>query len=322
MQAGFGILSAMGRKGHLFRYAVFAAIPIVGMVLSAITSPSQKRTRVQWPAMGTVAAVTFRGGAPDQCDSVREKVQKTWSMLENRLSAWKDDSELSILAPSFVAEGPLALPKVPADVRPCYSFAFDLKRQSGGAFDPVIGAALRKAGFTRASNLDLGAVAKGFAVDRAWETLDGGDMLLDLGGNLRARGGKWHTGVRNPFSPGAFAAKFDLADGEAVATSGNYERFVERDGIRYSHILDARTGKPTTGIAGVTVVSASAMLADGLSTTLFILGPKDGLEFLKRHYPGTAALWIPDTPSRPEIAATIQMASRLQNPAFPVTVLR
>ena len=81
---------------------------------------------------------------------------------------------------------------------------------------------------------------------------------------------------------------------EAVATSGNYERFVERDGKRLSHILDARTGEPVSGTAGVTVVAASALLADGLSTTLFILGPTNGLAFLKRHYPGTAALWLPE----------------------------
>ena len=181
---------------------------------------------------------------------------------------------------------------------------------------------MRKVGFTRRSPMDLGAVAKGFAVDRAWEALGGKiDLLLDLGGNLRAFGGNWRTGVRNPFEQDKLAAAFDLRPGEAVATSGNYERFVERDGVRYSHILDARTGKPTTGIAGVTVVAASAMLADGLSTTLFVLGPEAGMEFLERHYPGTAALWIPDTPDQPKIIATLQMAARLVEPAFPVTVL-
>ncbi len=311
----------MGKRRSLLKYVVFMGILLAAAALSVLTTPSGKRTRLQWPAMGTIAAITFRGGAPEAQDAVREQVRKTWSALERRLSAWTDDSELAHLAPALAAEGEAALAKVPPDVRACYSFAFDLKRQSGGAFDPVIGDAMRKAGFTRRTAVDLGAVAKGFAVDRAWEALPAGDMLLDLGGNLRARGGKWHTGVRNPFADGSLATEFDLADGEAVATSGNYERFVERDGVRYSHILDARTGTPTTGIAGVTVIAASAMLADGLSTTLFILGPKDGMEFLKRHYPGTAALWLPDTPEKPQIVATVQMAMRLQKPIFPVTVL-
>lgn len=312
----------MRRRHSLLRYVVFAGIVFAGIGLSLLTAPSQRRVRVNWPAMGTVAAITFREGAPETHDAIRDTVQKMWQTLENRLSAWNADSELSRLAPTLAVQGADALPQVPPDVRPCYAFAFDLKRQSGGAFDPVIGEALRRTGFTRVSNVDLGAVAKGFAVDRAWEALDSGDLLLDLGGNLRARGGTWHTGVRDPFTPDAMAATFDLADGEAVATSGNYERFVERDGKHLSHILDARTGEPVSGTAGVTVVAASALLADGLSTTLFILGPTNGLAFLKRHYPGTAALWLPDTPERPAILATVPMAARLQNPAFPVTVLR
>ena len=312
----------MQRTRFPFRYAVFAGIVLAAVALSLLTTPSQKRTRVQWPSMGTVAAITFRGGSPEERDAARQSVQKTWATLEERLSAWREDSELCVLAPRFVADGEKALSLAPADVRPCYSFAFDLKRQSGGAFDPIIGEAMRKVGFTRRSPVDLGAVAKGFAVDRSWEKLGGKlDLLLDLGGNLRAFGGSWRTGVRNPFDQDKLAAAFDLRPGEAVATSGNYERFVERDGVRYSHILDARTGKPTTGIAGVTVLAASAMLADGLSTTLFVLGPDAGMEFLERHYPGAAALWIPDTPGQPKILATVQMATRLINPAFPVKTL-
>ena len=220
----------MRRRHSLLRYVIFAGIVFAGIGLSLLTAPSQLRVRVNWPAMGTVAAITFRGGTPEAHDAIRDNVQKTWQTLENRLSAWNADSELARLAPALAAQGADALPQVPPDVRPCYAFAFDLKRQSGGAFDPVIGEALRRTGFTRVSNVDLGAVAKGFAVDRAWEALDSGDLLLDLGGNLRARGGTWHTGVRDPFTPDAMAATFDLADGEAVATSGNYERFVERAG--------------------------------------------------------------------------------------------
>ncbi len=129
--------------------------------------------------------------------------------------------------------------------------------------------------------------------------------------------------MRNPFaavdqSLPAHAAVIVLTNGEAVATSGNYERFVERDGIRISHILDGRTGEPVSGIAGVTVLADSAMMADGLSTTLFVLGPKDGAEFLAKHYPGTAALWIPDFPANPHVIATPSMAKRLVDPSFPV----
>ena len=109
-----------------------------------------------------------------------------------------------------------------------------------------------------------------------------------------------------------------LTNGEAVATSGNYERFVERDGVRYSHILDGRTGEPVTGIAGVTVIAPSATLADGLSTTMFVLGPEEGMRFLGQWHPDIAALWIPDTPDAPEILASPVMSARLSDAGFTV----
>ena len=150
---------------------------------------------------------------------------------------------------------------------------------------------------------------------------------MDLGGNLRVVRGDWRTGVRNPFGDGP-AAVITLTDGESVATSGNYERFIERDGKRYSHILNGRTGEPVTGIAGVTVVTPAALgatLADGLSTTLFVLGPEAGMRFLREQaeaYGAAQALWMPDTPAHPEILATPEMAARLADAVFPVRVLR
>jgi len=167
--------------------------------------------------------------------------------------------------------------------------------------------------------LDLGAIAKGYAVDIAYEKLTHAgytNILIDLGGNLRAMGeaapgrGGWRTGIRNPFAEEICIAQFLLTNGEAVATSGNYERFVEINGIRYAHIMDARTGKPVRGMAGVTVIAPSAMLADALSTTLFVLGAEKGRELLKR-YPNCEAIWIPDTPEQVTLICTPLIAKRL-----------
>ncbi len=101
-----------------------------------------------------------------------------------------------------------------------------------------------------------------------------------------------------------------MRDGEAVATSGNYERFVEIDGLRYAHIMDGRTGQPVTGMAGVTVIAPDAATADALSTALFILGPQRGAALLRTR-PGCEALWIPDTPERLTVLATPGFAARL-----------
>jgi thiamine biosynthesis lipoprotein len=135
------------------------------------------------------------------------------------------------------------------------------------------------------ARLDLGGVAKGFGIDRAFEAIraagcDG--VLVDVGGDVRvdgvdARGEAWKITVRNPFGPKPLAA-FGLAAG-SVCTSGDYERFVEIDGVRHSHIIDPRTGRPAGSVPSVTVVATDAMTADAWATALGVLGA-EGLDRL------------------------------------------
>ena len=320
------------RTQRLIAYILIAALAAgVPVMLALRGGAAPAPRRVEWPVMGTVAGLTFRGGDAAAQDAVRESVQRTYTRLEGLLSAWNPDSELCRLAR---ADGTNAFDRASPETRPCYRAALDLAAASGNAFNPRVGARMRELGFSHEQHFcdfDLGAIAKGFAVDAACRALPPdipcSGLLVDLGGNLRAVRGTWRTGIRNPFGDG-YAAVVTLAEGESVATSGNYERFVERDGVRYSHILDGRTGTPVTGIAGVTVVTPAALgatLADGLSTTLFVLGPKDGARFLREHaraYGAAQALWIPDTPANPEILATPEMAARLADAAFPVRAVR
>jgi thiamine biosynthesis lipoprotein len=167
--------------------------------------------------------------------------------------------------------------------------------------------------------LDFGAIAKGYAVDQVWQTARErglSNALIDLGGNLRAMGeakpgrGGWLTGVRDPFTDSRLIARVLLYDGEAIATSGNYERFVEINGQRCAHIIDGRTAMPVTGMAGVTVVAPDAATADALSTALFILSIEKGKALLKEHYPDALALWIPDAQPL-QIITTDKMEQRL-----------
>lgn len=311
------------KKGILQFLAGLGLLLLVAFL--AGTSPEkQRRTRREWTVMGTVAGLSFRGERQPDVEAACHLVRTRYERLELLLSAWNPDSELSRLSREG---GTNWIARVSPEVAGCYRAALLFAEQSGNAFNPQVGAKLRELGAgdgRHYADFDLGAIAKGFAVDAAWDAVmrafGASDMLIDLGGNLRVVGGKWRTGVRNPFGEG-YAATVVLTNGEAVATSGNYERFMERDGVRYSHILDGRTGKPTTGIAGVTVVAPSAMLADGLSTTLFVLGPEEGGRFLQKWHPGIPALWIPDTPAKPMIFATPAMAARLAEAAYPVTTI-
>lgn len=129
--------------------------------------------------------------------------------------------------------------------------------------------------------IDLGGIAKGYGVDEAAEILRRArvtDALVDLSGNMIALGSApgregWTVGIRDPSYQQPYLARLLLRD-EAVATSGDYEQFVDAGGIRYGHILDPRTGSSARGLASVTVVTDQAMAADAWSTALFVLGPE------------------------------------------------
>jgi thiamine biosynthesis lipoprotein len=128
--------------------------------------------------------------------------------------------------------------------------------------------------------IDLGGIAKGYGVDaaaHALATAGVADALVDISGNMLAMGhppgrDAWAIGVRDPRDVDPYVATLKLT-GMAVATSGAYEQFVTKDGERYGHILDPRTGWPSEGVISVTVVAEAAMDADAWGTALFALGP-------------------------------------------------
>jgi len=136
--------------------------------------------------------------------------------------------------------------------------------------------------------IDLGAIAKGYAVDKARETLSSyniEDALVNIGGNIFAMGKpldkeSWQIGIRHPRSKKDIIRTLKL-NNRAVSTSGDYERFFMLDGKRFSHIIDPHNGRPSEGVMSVTIVCDSAKKADFLSTAVFVMGQKDGVEFIK-----------------------------------------
>jgi thiamine biosynthesis lipoprotein len=151
--------------------------------------------------------------------------------------------------------------------------------------------------------LDFGALAKGYALDRALAAMRAAGAasgLADLGGNVAVFGPApegaetgWRLGVRHPRARGRLMGTVDVTQG-SVATSGDYEQMFEASGVRYSHLMDPRTGRPVQGVVAVTVAATDGMTADALSTTLFVLGPEAGRELLRRHAPEASALWVRD----------------------------
>jgi thiamine biosynthesis lipoprotein len=203
-------------------------------------------------------------------------------------------------------------------------FAVTVAYESNGAFDPTVGPVLVAAGFDREHrtgrraptslvddladyhdiivnehektlmlakpmSVDLGAVAKGLAVDLAARSLlDDGfhDFVIDAGGDLylaghNANGEPWSIGIRHPRASGEIIETLRLTD-VAVCTSGDYERMAPNDGDVAHHIVDPRTDHSVADVASVTVIAPSALAADALSTAAFVLGPVDGIAFLQK----------------------------------------
>lgn len=148
--------------------------------------------------------------------------------------------------------------------------------------------------------IGFGATGKGYAADK------GRNLMQQMGvkaGIVNASGDmavwsddipqkKWRIGINNPFKNNDITEVVTLCNG-AITTSGDYEKFAEIASVRYSHIMNPKTGMPATGLTSVTVIGPSAETANGFSTSLMVLGRKEGLRLLKKH-PEYACLMITD----------------------------
>ena len=272
---------------------VCSAIAVAVALGSAVGCERQRVERVEWTVMDTVAAVQWKTGPSVDSKRLVATAKGVFEKIETLLNAFEPTSELSRLAKLGDAE---VLAKCDPLVRPCYEAAFRLRDETGGVFNPR---------WRGPDTLDLGAIAKGYAVDLAAAELakicGSTEVLIDLGGNLKVVTGTWMTGVADPVEASQTSQTsppqknpqtsqtpqtFELASHMACATSAQY--------FRGAHIKDGRDGSDVTGtIVSVTVVDpASAMMADGLSTVMFLLGREKGEVFLKDRHPAARAIWI------------------------------
>ena len=284
--------------------------------------------------MGTLATVTVGSAYADRIGPITKQIHETFNQLERELSSYRPDSTISLLSRK-AGVAPVA---VSEDTYRVLSLSQHVGTLSGGVFDITVAPLVSLWGFNGAPEpaalpseeairedlklvdyrrlvlregtaflpvkgmaVDVGGIAKGYAVDRAYYyCLRTGvrDFLIDFSGNIRASGRPewgedWEIGVRDPFDRSRLIGKVALPSGMALATSGNYERFVNIAGERFSHIIDPRTGYPVRGTASVTVLCADATTADGLSTSFFVVGLKGARELLEK-VPSVELLIVPD----------------------------
>lgn len=257
--------------------------------------------------MGTLVTIDVaRSGA----DAAMERAFGWFHQIEACCTRFDERSELMQLTARIGAPVPVS-----AILFESVRFAWMVAQETGGAFDPTVGQRMERRGFDKEHRtgkvihtaippddevsyrdlrldperrtitllrpliLDLGAVAKGLAVDTAARELQPfADFSIDAGGDLylggcNPQGEPWRVGIRHPRRDNELIDSLRVSN-QAVCTSGDYERG--------RHILDPRSKAPADSVASATVVAPGAMLADALSTAVFILGAAEGIALLER----------------------------------------
>ena len=262
--------------------------------------------------LGTLVTVKLYGDA----ETVRLPVERAYAELDrvdSLMSRYRDDGALRRLEQT-AQKGV----QTPAELAAVLARSQRFAALTGGAFDCTVGALSRLWNFPDAlappdsaavdsalalvgyeglqvegeivrigrpgTRLDLGAAAKGYAVDRMVAVFEEAGIvggLIDAGGDIRYWGAKpdgrpWVFGVQHPRDPTRYIEVDDLGLA-AIATSGDYQQYFEWEGARYHHLLDPRTGYPARACASATVWAGTALDADILSTAVFVLGPERGL---------------------------------------------
>lgn len=292
---------------------ILCAVIVFGIVSYDFISgrSSCKKTSV---AMGTVVTFNLYGfGAKNDLDKIETEING----LENSVLSWRkkgsDVYRINESAGSSVSVSP--------DTAKIIGQCIDISDDCGGVFDITIGnvtklwdfggnnqrlpsddeikTALGSVGYKNVSisgnavrinkgqSLDLGAVGKGFACDKIKDLLAKGrtkSAVVSVGGSLLIYGNRtFPIGIVNPDNDKQSMGTLKLRD-TCVSTSGNYEKYFEKDGKRYHHILNATTGYPATSeFKSVTVVCSSGLLSDALSTVCYIAGYRKSVDILKEY---------------------------------------
>lgn len=294
-------------------FASLLAALSIALLAACSQAPEEQVYKTQFLTLGTLVDVSIRGVDDARGAEAVRLIEAALDEVHHRWHAW-EPSELTRINAALAAGETVT---VDADAAAVLREAAQLARDSGHLFNPAIGRLVALWGFhgdgapagpppsaadierllaaaptmdalefdgprIRSDNpavqIDLGAFAKGYAIDRAIAALRASGIehaIVNAGGDLRAIGSHgerpWRIGIRHPIERGIIASIETRGD-ESVFTSGNYERFFEYEGRRYHHIIDPRTGQPAPDALSVTVIHDTAAVADAATTALFVAG--------------------------------------------------
>ena len=317
---------------HAVQWSIAASLVLM---LASCKDHTAQPYSLAGPTMGTGYLVKLWAlPAGVTLDTVRPEVVLAMEQIEGRLSGWRAESEIARFNDNRSSDWFA----VSADTARVLIAAQRIAKLSGGAFDVTVSPLVDLWGFGTterqqpepdqkslsqarahvgwrklqvrarppalrkldpALRINLGAIAKGHAVDRVAEALDElgvKDYLVEIGGEVRGKGQRpdgrpWRIGIERPAYAARDVQRVVALSGRAMATSGDYRNYRDLGGKRVSHIIDPRSGRPIEhGLASVSVIAASCMEADALATALMVLGTKEGLPLAERE--GISALFI------------------------------
>jgi FAD:protein FMN transferase len=270
--------------------------------------------------MGTLVTITAVAESESIAQAAANSGFAEIRRLEELLSTWIPSSELSRVN---AAAGSATVPVSPESLA-VVQYSLQVAEMTNGGFNIAIGPAVEAWSVTERQHIpteaelqqliplvdlrgvhvdmsartisldrvgmriDVGGIGKGYAADRAVETMQKAGALagvVALSGDIKTFGRLpdeqgFPIGIQHPRKEGAVLAWIDLQD-EAISTAGDYERFFEREGLRYHHILDPKTLQPARGCQSVTVIAREGVWADGLDTGIFVMGPERGMELVE-----------------------------------------
>lgn len=295
------------------------AILVFGCVATPPVSQAVVSKRAQMH-MGTLATLTVVASNSYVRDRALRAGFDEIKRLEQLLSTWRSDSELSRVN-AEAGRRPIQVSQETLDL---VVRSLEMAQLTHGGFNIALGPAIEAWSVTERQHIpsdtelqrlrslvdwtsiqldreartiflpregmriDVGGIGKGYAADRALEEMRRAGAtagVVALSGDIKTFGALperkgFPVGIRHPRQEGALVTIIELQD-EAISTAGDYERFFERDGIRYHHILDPQTLQPARTCQSVTIVAKEGTVADGLDTGIFVLGPEEGMALVE-----------------------------------------
>jgi len=290
------------------------------LILSPSSSESSNLFKYHQVAMGTVIEISLIGDDEGAANKAALQAFQEIKRIETLMSPWLASSDVTRISRSAGKEWVKASRETVEVIRK----AQEISELSEGGFDITVGPLtelwrkarekkippsaeevkerldlvnfknievdqegkvfLKKKGMA----IDLGGIAKGYGVDRAFDVLRSlgyKNLIVNAGGDLRVGGSKfdqpWMIGIQDPRTSQKIMAKISVSD-MAVATSGDYEKFFIYEGKRYHHIFNPRDGFPAKGYQSVTIVTKDCITADALATAVFVLGPEKGYSLCRK----------------------------------------